>query len=217
MIKSIIYQQHEERDILLNQNYIKRLEEGSIVEYLNTKLIKVITGPRRAGKSVLAFQMLKEHNFAYLNFDDDLLLKHFKEDAVIQALNEIYTGYSYILLDEIQNLPDWELWVNKLYRRGANLVITGSNAKLLSHEMASSLTGRYVQISVFPFSFSEVLRFHEISLTSQAELTPVKMGEILSRLNTYMQNGGFPETVLNPSILKNYLASLFDSVLLSYP
>ncbi len=214
MVKNIISQQREERDFLLNQHYVNRIDESSIAEYLTTTLIKLITGPRRAGKSVLALQLLKGENFAYLNFDDDLLLKHFDENVVIQALNEIYGSFTYLLLDEIQNLPNWEMWVNKLYRRGVNLVITGSNAKLLSHEMASSLTGRYVPIPVFPFSFAEALRISEIATPLQTEQTPVKMGSILNRLRTYMLDGGFPETVLNPGILKNYLSSLFDSILL---
>jgi predicted AAA+ superfamily ATPase len=214
MIKNIIYQQHEERDDLLKHAYIKRIDISVKTEYLSTGLIKLITGPRRAGKSVLSLQLLKNENFAYLNFDDDLLLKHFDENAVIQSLNEVYPGYRYLFLDEIQNLPDWELWVNKLYRRGVNLIVTGSNAKLLSREMATSLTGRYVQIEVFPFSFAEVLRFHKVSLPGQSALTPQKMGSILNHLNTYLLNGGFPEIVLNPSVAKNYLSTLFDSVLL---
>jgi len=214
MVKNIIYQQKEERDSLLNQDYIERLDVSVKAEYLSTGLIKLITGPRRAGKSVMSLQLLKDENFAYLNFDDDLLLKHFDENAVIQSLNEVYSGYRYLVLDEIQNLKDWELWVNKLYRRGVNLIVTGSNAKLLSHEMATSLTGRYVQVEVFPFSFVEVLRFHKVSLPGQHVFTPQILGNILNYLNNYLLNGGFPEIVLNPFIVKNYLSSLFDSVLL---
>jgi uncharacterized protein len=214
MIKSIIYQQHEELDGLLKHDYIKRIDIPAKAEYLSTGLIKLITGPRRSGKSVLSLQLLKMKNFAYLNFDDDLLLKHFDENAVIQSLNEVYPGYKYLFLDEIQNLPDWELWVNKLYRRGVNLIVTGSNAKLLSSEMATSLTGRYVQIEVLPFSFAEVLRFHKVSFSGELALTPQKMGNILSHLNNYLLIGGFPEVVLNPTVAKNYLSSLFDSILL---
>jgi predicted AAA+ superfamily ATPase len=128
MINNILQQQQEERNSLQYQSYIHRIEDSEIAEFLNTKLIKLITGPRRAGKSVLALQLLKNQNFAYLNFDDDLLLKHFDEDAVVIGLNDIFKGFNYLLLDEIQNLPNWELWVNKLYRRGVNLVITGSNS-----------------------------------------------------------------------------------------
>src|SRR5450759_4175516 len=87
MINSIINQQHEERDSLLKQVYLKRFEISAKAEYLATGLIKLITGPRRAGKSVLSLQLLKGENFAYLNFDDGLLLKHFDENAVIQVLN----------------------------------------------------------------------------------------------------------------------------------
>jgi predicted AAA+ superfamily ATPase len=214
MIRNIIQQQQEERDILLQKAYILRIEDTAITGYLTTTLIKLITGPRRAGKSVMALQMLKNQNFAYLNFDDDLLLKYFDEDAVIQGLNDVYKGFNYLLLDEIQNLPDWELWVNKLYRRGVNLVITGSNSKLLSHEMASTLTGRYLQITVLPFSFAETIRSVAHTLPADNQYTPVETGKILGLLHSYLFNGGFPETVLNPDILKNYLSSLFDSILL---
>ncbi|OFY30907.1 MAG: ATPase [Bacteroidetes bacterium RIFOXYA12_FULL_35_11] len=210
-MKNILYQQQEERNSLLKQAYVERIDAAVKKEYLATGLIKLITGPRRSGKSVLSFQLLKEENFAYLNFDDDLLLKHFDENKVIQTLNEVYPDYRYLFLDEIQNLPNWELWVNKLYRRNKNLIVTGSNARLLSREMATSLTGRYIQITVFPFSFAEVLHFHKVSPVAK---TPQKVGVIQGYLNTYVQNGGFPETVLNPSILKNYLSTLFDSVLL---
>jgi predicted AAA+ superfamily ATPase len=199
---------------LLNQPYIERIDVSLKTDYLSSSLIKLITGPRRAGKSVLALQLLKDKNFAYLNFDDDLLLKHFNEEAIIQTLNEVYPDYRYLLLDEVQNLPGWELWVNKMYRRGTNLIVTGSNARLLSHEMATSLTGRYLQISVFPFSFTEVLDFNKVSYHDLEGLTPQELGVMLSHLNRYLLNGGFPEIILNPSVLKNYLSSLFDSVLL---
>jgi predicted AAA+ superfamily ATPase len=117
-----------------------------------------------------------------------------------------------LFLDEIQNLPNWELWVNKLYRRGLNLVVTGSNAKLLSREMGTSLTGRFIQIA--PFSFAEILNFHQLPLSQIQELSPQKTGVILNLLNSYLVQGGFPEIVINPAIQKNYLSSLFDSVLL---
>lgn len=214
MIRNILAQQREERDALLQQKYIQRMDDEAIAEYLNTSLIKLITGPRRAGKSVMALQILKNKNFAYLNFDDDLLLNNFEEDIVIQSLNDVYAGYTCLLLDEIQNLPNWELWVGKLYRRGINLIITGSNSRLLSNEMASALTGRYLQIIVLPFSFGETLRFKGFTVSDKMHYTPAGIGEILALLDSYMFNGGFPETLFNPLLLKNYLSSLFDSVLL---
>lgn len=214
MIRNILYQQLEERNLLLKQAYIVRMDDSVKAAYLSTTLIKLISGPRRAGKSVMALQLLENQNFAYLNFDDDLLLKNFNEDAIIQGLNEVFPEYNYLLLDEIQNLPDWELWVSKLYRRGVNLVITGSNSKLLSHEMATSLTGRYIQMTVLPFSFSETIRFNKQLNPLNINATPTEKGKMLGLLQTYLFNGGFPEIVLNPGILRNYLSSLFDSILL---
>ena len=106
MIKNILLQQLEERNLLLSQAYISRIDLQTKTEYLSTTLIKLITGPRRAGKSVLALQLLQNQNFAYLNFDDDLLLKHFNEDTVTLTLKEIYQNFEFLLLDEIQNLPN---------------------------------------------------------------------------------------------------------------
>jgi uncharacterized protein len=93
MIRNILQQQKEEREILLRKTYIPRMKEPVISDYLQTTLIKLITGPRRAGKSVMALQLLKDQIFAYLNFDDDLLLKYFNEDAVIQGLNDVYAEF----------------------------------------------------------------------------------------------------------------------------
>jgi len=214
MVRNIIFQQKEERDSLLLLPYIERIDVSLKTDYLSTNLIKLVTGPRRSGKSVLSLQLLKDENFAYLNFDDDLLLTHFEENEVVKTLNEVYPGHRFLFLDEIQNLPNWELWVNKLFRRGENLIVTGSNAKLLSHEMASTLTGRYIQIPVFPFSFKEVLFFRKETITKISELSPQHIGVILNHLNIYIIDGGFPESVLNPSIIKNYLSTLFDSVIL---
>lgn len=214
MIRSVILQQKEELGTLQGKNYLERHVSINIEEYLNSGLVKLITGPRRAGKSVFTLQLLKDRNFAYLNFDDDLLLQNFNEDQVLKYLAEIYPGYDYLLIDEIQNLDRWELWINKLYRRGFNLVITGSNAKLLSHELATILTGRYLQIELYPFSFAEVSAYHSFKLPAEDELTPSISGSILQNLRDYLIYGGFPETIMTRDLVKNYLSGLLDSVLL---
>ncbi|MGD9494646.1 MAG: ATP-binding protein, partial [Bacteroidales bacterium] len=200
MIKNIILQQQEEKHFLMNQPYIERIDDAEKSKLLKTKLIKVITGPRRAGKSVMALQLLRKTNFAYLNFDDDLLLKHFTENTVLQALHQIYPGFDYLLLDEIQNLNDWELWVNKLYRRGVNLVITGSNSRLLSHELASGLTGRFVQLPVLPFGFAEIIRVNEMLPAVRPQATLSESGKLMVMLENYLFNGGFPEVIMNQDI-----------------
>lgn len=211
MIRTAILQQKEERDTLLQINYQKRSLLEKAEDCLNSNLIKLITGPRRAGKSVFALQLLKSKTFAYLNFDDDLLLKHFDENNTMQILLEIYPNFEYLLLDEIQNLPEWELWIGKLYRRGINLIITGSNSKLLSNEMATALTGRFIQINILPFSYSEALAFNNIPISSE---TPTEKAHVLQQLTDILKNGSFPEIIKSRNLTRNYLSMLYDSILL---
>jgi predicted AAA+ superfamily ATPase len=214
MNKEIILQQKNERDYLLSKKYFQRNVEIDLSSYLKSDLIKLITGPRRAGKSIFALQLLKNENFAYLNFDDESLCQYFDEDKILLTLNEVYPNYKYLLLDEIQNINNWELWVNKLHRRGHNLVITGSNAKLLSRELASSLTGRFLQIEIFPFSFTEFLGYNKLENLDFANLDSYQKQSIFLYLNDYFLNGGYPETFAIREITKNYISTLFDSILL---
>jgi len=195
----------------MSRSYLRRKTSHSIGELLDSPLIKLITGPRRVGKSVFALLMMQNQNFAYLNFDDKLLLDKWDEDLVMAAIDDIYSGYDYMLLDEIQNLPGWDLWVGKLYRRGKNIVITGSNAKMLSSEMATVLTGRYIQIKMMPFSLSETLEWNHIDIN---DIKEEQQADVTVKTDDYLRNGGYPETIAARGITKNYLSTLFDSILL---
>ena len=155
--------------------------------------------------------MLKGRNFAYLNFDDKQLLDRWDDELVERTLDEVYPGYEYLMLDEVQNLPGWDLWVSKLYRNGKNLVVTGSNANMLSSEMATVLTGRYLQIEMLPFSLAEVMAAEGIDI---ADIKAEQQTRASLIADDYLRNGGFPETVLARGITGNYLATLFDSILL---
>ena len=208
-MKTTIFNQRAERDELLSRPYQQRHTRYDADELLQNPLIKLITGPRRVGKSVFALLMLQGKNFAYLNFDDNQLLEKWDEDLAMSALDDVYPGYDFMLLDEIQNLPDWDLWVSKLYRRGKNLIITGSNAKMLSSEMATVLTGRYLQIEMLPFSLDETMSWRNISLDREK---PTAQAIVLA--DDYLRNGGYPETIQARSITKSYLSTLFDSILL---
>ena len=211
LMKNTILQQRQERDMLLSNQYQPRTVKVPLDDYLKSPLIKLITGPRRAGKSVFALLMLKNTNFAYLNFDDSKLLSLFNEDSIAEFLQEVYPDYKYLFLDEIQNLPKWELWVAKLYRRGVNLIITGSNSKLLSSEMATALTGRYLSIDIFPFSALEYATYRGVDITDNS----LEKNQIaVKTIYEYVHNGGFAETILTPSILQTYLSGIYDSVLL---
>lgn len=208
-MKTTILNQRAERDELLSRPYQQRHTKYDADELLQNPLIKLITGPRRVGKSVFALLMLQGKNFAYLNFDDNQLLEKWEEDLAMSALDDVYPDYDFMLLDEIQNLPDWDLWVSKLYRRGKNLIITGSNAKMLSSEMATVLTGRYLQIEMLPFSLDETMRWKNISTDREEQAA-----QAIMLADDYMRNGGYPETIPSRSITKSYLSTLFDSILL---
>lgn len=210
-MKSIILQQREERDKLLSIEYQERIAQPFAIEIRDSKPIKLIVGPRRAGKSVLALQMLKGCNFAYLNFDDMQLLAKFNEDVVSQVLSEVYPGYDYLLLDEVQNLEGWSLWVQKLYRRGINLIITGSNANLLSDDLSAHLTGRFVEIRLFPFSATEHSNYIGASIRMD---TPDEIAATNNVLDGFMRYGGYPEVSLTPTITQSYLYSLYDTIIL---
>jgi predicted AAA+ superfamily ATPase len=210
-MKNIVIKQRAERDDLASRPYYTRKHLQDVAPYLEADVIKLITGPRRAGKSVYALQILSGKNYAYLNFDDTQLLGSFDEDAVMQALAEVYPGYEYLLLDEVQNLDSWDAWVSKLYRRGVNLVITGSNANLLSSEMSTLLTGRYVEIQILPFSMEESLKYREAPI--DAEL-PEEKAKLFIEMDDYLKKGGYPEIVKNREIEQAYLTALFDSIIL---
>jgi len=128
----------------------------------------------------------------------------------MRTLDVVYPDYEYLLLDEVQNLPQWDLWVSKLYRRGKNIIITGSNAKMLSSEMATVLTGRYLHVDMLPFSLFEVLEWHNIDLVAMKE---EQRTEAAVLIDDYLHMGGYPETLLARSLAKSYLSTLFDSII----
>lgn len=208
-MRNIITNQKKERDLLLSHSYLSRQTQYRVEELLDSKQIKLITGPRRAGKSTEALLMLQGSNFAYLNFDDAQLLHAWDENLVMETLQLVYPNYDYLLLDEVQNLPEWDLWVSKLYRQGINMVITGSNAKMLSSEMATLLTGRYIQIEMLPFSLQEFLRWNSIYNKVESE----NKSAMSALINDYLHLGGYPETIQSRSLTRNYLSTLFDSII----
>lgn len=215
MIKDIIFQHKKEKEDFLAKNYVQREKLDSAQKFLETDLVKVITGPRRAGKSVFSTILLKDKNFAYLNFDDENLLKVGNYDEILEGIFAVYGQPGFFLFDEIQNLKNWEIFVNKLHRRGYNLVLTGSNSKLLSKELASALTGRHISIEIYPFSFREFLKAKNFEPKEREESLPEVRGTIFNYLNEYLRSGGFPEIVVKNLEPKTYLSTLFDSILLN--
>ena len=209
-MKTIILNQRKERDELMSRPYLMRRSNQDAALLLNSSLIKLITGPRRVGKSTQALLMLRDKNFAYLNFDNYSLWEAWDANLVMRMLDDVYPGYEYILLDEVQNLDGWDLWVSELYRLGKNLVITGSNARMLSSEMATVLTGKYLQVEMLPFSLEEFFDWNKLDLHT---LKPEDITNSLVLADDYLRNGGYPEVVASRQLTRSYLDTLFDSII----
>lgn len=202
MIRDILLLQKRELESRLKERYVERNVD---LKKFDNDLIKVIIGPRRAGKSFFAIHMLSRlGNFGFVNFDDEKLVEIEDYDELITTINTLYSNPKYLLFDEIQNLEKWELFVNRLQRQGYNLVITGSNSKLLSRELATHLTGRYLPINILPFSFKEFLDIDERELTKS---------EIKEKLFSYLTYGGYPEPLIKKMDYRDYLSTLFNSVI----
>ncbi|MEM0243214.1 MAG: ATP-binding protein [Candidatus Aenigmatarchaeota archaeon] len=209
-MREILERQKVEVKEILSKEIIPRENIKNIEEYIDKPLIKVITGIRRSGKSLLALLLLKDKNYGYANFDEKELTT-IRLDDLLNYLKEVFGDFKFLLLDEIQNVNGWELWVNSLQRRGYNILITGSNAKLLSKELATHLTGRYMEFENFPFSFREFLIFKKFD-TNNLLFLKEKQGLVKKLLMEYLEKGGFPEYLVY-NLDKNYLETLFQSII----
>ncbi len=159
---------------------------------LNSSHIKIISGIRRAGKSTLMTQLIKKTtNYHHLNFEDPRLINFKFSD--FEKLNEIFQEISpktnTYFFDEIQNIPDWERPIRYMHDQGKKIILTGSNASLLSKELGTKLTGRHLRFELFPFSFEEYLTYFNKKRS-------------LSSFKRYFKDGGFPE------YLKSYESEL---------
>ncbi len=214
IIRQILLDQREEIGILLKRCGVERDCEASLTQGLSDKLIKVITGVRRCGKSVLAHRVLRGLSYGYVNFDDERLFSIATGDlnTVLEVLLELQSDLRYILLDEIQNIEGWELFVNRLQRQGYHVLLTGSNAHLLGRELATHLTGRHRVYEVYPYSFREYLRARGHEAHADAPRSTRERVGISSLFADYFVSGGFPDAgqVANP---RAYLQDLYDRTL----
>ncbi|HAS84354.1 MAG TPA: hypothetical protein DCS43_17195 [Verrucomicrobia bacterium] len=211
VLKKVLLDQREEAELLLQRCTVERDVEAGLRASLDDKLIKVIMGVRRSGKSVLAHRILKNKSYAAINFDDERLFNINTNELglVLEAALELYGDVQYLLLDEIQNVAGWELFVNRLQRNGYGVIVTGSNAHLLSQELATHLTGRHRAFEVYPYSFREFLRAEQVEIPKRPIYTTKQQVQLSSLFSIYLETGGFPELkeVVNPRI---YLQDLYD-------
>lgn len=212
VILQVLAEQQEEIKSYKPQKWVARKEE-SLFEF-DTKMAQVVIGVRRSGKSTICHKVLLKRGirYGYVNLDDDRLADIKTEDlnTVLSCVYQIYgTNISYLVLDEIQDVDGWYLFVNRLLRTGLHIFVTGSNAKLLSGELATHLTGRYNEIHLFPFSFSEYCQYHQVDTQS---ITTKSDADRKRAFMDYIHDGGFPEM----QGLRNkraYVQSLIEAIL----
>ncbi len=212
-VRIIANQQTEVLEFDINTVCLR--EEEKILD-LDGPLAQVVIGVRRCGKSTFCHTALKNSgkNYAYVNFDDERLsdLKKDDLDNILEVLYIVYGDFKYLFLDEVQNIDGWHLFVNRLLRQKMHIIVTGSNAKLLSSELSTYLTGRYNKIELFPFSFSEYIKLKEIK---ENAITTKEIAFLKRAFNDYLKNGGFPELLNFPNSkqYKTYIQQLVNSVI----
>lgn len=210
IIEQVLLDQQDELSAMHDEALVSRPQESLI--NLDSKLAQVVIGVRRSGKSTLCFNALEKASvrYAYVNFDDERLgaLQTEDLDKVLESLYRIYGKFDYLFLDEIQNVDGWPLFVNRLLRQRLHLIITGSNAKLLSSELATHLTGRHHTIELFPFSFREWCDAKNVEYN---KLTTRNRGLLGKAFDEYLRTGGFPELIYGESA-RPYINTLFNNI-----
>ena len=206
-------------DVIKNQNdlMLNLIHSPDIIDrranianiILSTGVAHIITGPRRCGKSVFAFQIIQNSKYGYVNFDDDRLGIIPSEFAKVEeAIIRLYGDPDVVVLDEIQNVPGWEMFVSRLVTN-KKIIITGCNATLLSKELASLMTERHVDHELLPFSFNEFLDFEKTGIQKGQSFTTLEKVKTISALERYLNLGGFPLAI---KLGNAYLVTLFRDI-----
>jgi len=214
-LKTIIYDQH---DVIRNADIVPR-------EYiLEDKGNYVLTGLRRAGKSTLLYDRARKiidngaewEQIIYVNFEDDRLTGMTLEDLddISRVQSELSDKKGYYFFDEIQNIDGWERFVRRLADRGESIQITGSNAKMLSRDIAERLGGRFITKNVRPYNFSEYLTARGIPHSSRDIGSTKSSGKIVRAFGEYLHEGGFPGA-LNFKNKREYISGIYQNVLLN--
>ena len=183
----------------------------------------VFTGIRRAGKSYLLYQRIKQmiasgigwDEMLYVNFEDERLggMTALDLNLLLETHLEMYGKRPILFLDEIQNIDGWEKFARRLSDNKYRVYITGSNAKMLSNEIQSTLGGRYISVDVYPYSFEEYLRARSFHATAASFYSTEGRAEILALFDDYFRFGGFPEGALLAS-RRDYLTSVYQKIYL---
>lgn len=212
LLKRIILDQMEDKR--WPKGYIQRTVEKSLDRLSQNEEIIVLSGIRRCGKSVLlehVRRIRKTGNDYYFNFEDERLVNFGSEDFEVlhQTLISLYGVQNNFYFDEIQNIPDWELFARRMYNKGYKIYITGSNANLFSEELGTRLTGRYISLNIYPISFAEFSQ--DIIPLKQVAFSTNDIGHLKEQYSKYLEFGGIPAYIKNKD--PEYLHSLYESIL----
>lgn len=191
-IKSAIVDREEEMKRIFSSENIVERENREILKHVATGVANIITGVRRCGKSVLAFQLAQKGNFGYVNFEDERLAMEAGElNKVLEAIYSLKGEVDTLVFDEIQNVPGWERFIGRIVP-ARKVLLTGSNAKLMSRELATHLTGRHFDFALYPFSFREFLRYRGMKMEKGEFYSTRGMALIKTLWREYLETGGFP-------------------------
>lgn len=201
-------------ELNLQKETVRRELLDKILDFFDDERIIILTGVRRCGKSTLLNQIMKSKSgWCYVNFEDERLLDF--EAQEFEMLNEVliesYGSSKIYFFDEIQNVDKFETFVRRLQDEGKKIVITGSNASLLSKELGTRLTGRYKSFEVYPFSFTEFLIFKNITFTNNDFYIAEKKIKLQNLFEEYLFSGGFPEYLKNED--QDYIRTLYENIL----
>ncbi len=196
LLKEIILEQ--ENDLLDIDPGIPRDALSVVSKHASLPHAVVISGVRRCGKSTLLNQVITElykKGAYYMNFEDERLVDFTVEDFnhLYEIFLELYEDKKVFFLDEVQNVPQWEVFVRRMQAKGYKFFITGSNASLLSKELGTKLTGRNVCVELFPFSFTEFLSFKRFELSKDGLSLTSERAAIKKHFAEYLKHGGMPE------------------------
>ncbi|MBU0489516.1 MAG: ATP-binding protein [Bacteroidetes bacterium] len=211
-LKKVIVSQREKfRDI----EFVYRDELNDSKSWLDSPFVLIFSGIRRCGKSTLLTRIMeqcKDRKY-YINFDDNRLINFTSDDFenLYESFIELFGEERNFYFDEIQNIDGWEHFVRRIHNEGGKVFITGSNANLLSKELGTHLTGRYVNIELFPFSFIEYLRFRKIDIQPNDLYSTRKRTIIKNAFDEYLVKGGLPEFLQTGDT--NYLSTLYDNII----
>ncbi len=214
-LKRVIVSQREEmEDMLTRERIIERsIDTARLKGFISHPNILAILGVRRSGKSLFSWMLMQGEAYAYVNFFDERLSGFESADfeGLMQAFYELYGDVEYLVFDEIQEVENWERFLSRL-RTGKKIVITGSNSHMLSGELATYLTGRYMDVQLFPFDFSEHLRIRDVKLSEEWQYSSKEVARVKKELEVYLEVGGFPEVHLfGKRMLQNIYQNIIDS------